>query len=187
MYGYFNTRSHNLKRGILKFSEKVSKNLARPEFKFVSQMIFGILSSQSCMLSEISRKLNEKTSVKKIIDRLSRNLGNFNNGEKLFGNYLKAIKSQTDVKTILIVDGSDITKDYTTKMEGIQVVRDGSTGEYKLGYHTLGISALTPEKKMPIPVYSREYTATESGFVSEDEGTIKGLRFLSNHFKRNNI
>lgn len=187
MYGYFNTRSHNLKRGILKFSEKVSKNLARPEFKFVLQMIFGILSSQSCMLSEISRKLNEKTSVKKIIDRLSRNLGNFNNGEKLFGNYLKAIKSQIDVKTILIVDGSDITKDYTTKMEGIQVVRDGSTGEYKLGYHTLGISALTPEKKMPIPVYSRVYTATESGFVSEDEGTIKGLRFLSNHFKRNNI
>lgn len=114
-------------------------------------------------------------------------MGNFNNGEKLFGNYLKAIKSQIDVKTILIVDGSDITKDYPTKMEGIQVVRDGSTGEYKLGYHTLGISALTPEKKMPIPVYSRVYTATESGFVSEDEGTIKGLRFLSNHFKRNNI
>ncbi|HOH43659.1 MAG TPA: transposase, partial [Candidatus Hydrogenedentes bacterium] len=79
-----------------------------------------------------------------------RNLGNFNNGEILFGNYLKAIKSQIDDKTILIVDGSDITKDYTTKMEGIQVVRDGSTGEYKLGYHTLGISALTPEKKMPI-------------------------------------
>ena len=150
-------------------------------------MIFGILSSQSCMLSEISRKLNEKTSVKKIIDRLSRNLGNFNNGEILFGNYLKAIKSQIDDKTILIVDGSDITKDYTTKMEGIQVVRDGSTGEYKLGYHTLGISALTPEKKMPIPVYSRVYSATESGFVSEDEETIKGLRFLSNHFKRNNI
>ena len=41
------------------------------------------------MLSEISRKLNEKTSVKKIIDRLSRNLGNFNNGKILFGNYLK--------------------------------------------------------------------------------------------------
>ena len=187
MYSYFNTQGHNLKMGILKFSEKVSKNLSRPEFKFVSQMIFGILSSQSCMLSEISRKLNEKTSVKKIIDRLSRNLGNFNNGKILFGNYLKAIKSQIDDKTILIVDGSDITKDYTTKMEGIQVVRDGSTGEYKLGYHTLGISALTPEKKMPIPVYSRVYSAVESGFVSEDEETIKGLRFLSNHFKRNNI
>lgn len=187
MYNYFNTQCHNLKRGILKFSEKISKNLSRPEFKFVSQMIFGILSSQSCMLSEISRKLNERTSLKKIIDRLLRNLGSFNNGEKLFENYLKAIKSQINDKTILIVDGSDITKDYATKMECIATVRDGSTGECKLGYHTLGISALTPDKKMPVPVYSRVYSATESDFVSEDEEAINGLRFLSNHFKRNNI
>ena len=44
MYNYYNTLNHNLKRGILKFSEKISKNLSRPQFKFVSQMMFGILS-----------------------------------------------------------------------------------------------------------------------------------------------
>ena len=187
MYNYYTTLNHNLKRGILKFSEKISKNLSRPNFKFVSQMIFGILSSQSCMLSEISRKLDEKTTVKKIIDRLSRNLNQFNQADKLFENYLNAIKSQISAKTILIVDGSDITKEYTTKSEGIAKVRDGSTGEYKLGYHTLGITALTPEKKMPIPVYSRVYSAKENVFVSEDAETIKALRFLSNHFGKNNI
>lgn len=42
MYNYCNTLNHNLKRGILNFSEKISKNFSRPEFKFVSQMIFGI-------------------------------------------------------------------------------------------------------------------------------------------------
>ena len=187
MYNYFNTLNHNLKRGILKFSEKISKNLSRPQFKFVSQMIYGILSSQSCMLSDIARKLDEKTAVKKIIDRLSRNLKEFDKGNELFANYLKAVKSQINDNTILIVDGSDITKEYTTKAECIATVRDGSTGEYKLGYHTLGISALTPEKKMPIPVYSRIYSASEKGFISEDEETITGLKFLSSHFKRNNI
>ena len=187
MYNYFNTLNHNLKRGILKFSEKVSKNLSRPDFKFVSQMIFGILSSQSCMLSDIGRRLDEKVSLKKIIDRLSRNLKEFSNGKELFENYLTAIKSQINDNTILIVDGSDITKDYTTKMECIAKVRDGSTGEYKLGYHTLGISALTPKKKMPIPVYTRVYSSEESSFISEDDETIKGLKFLSSHFKRNNI
>ena len=187
MYNYSNTLNHNLKRGILKFSEKISKNLTRPQFKFVSQMIYGILSSQSCMLSDISRKLDEKTAVKKIIDRLSRNLKDFDRGKELFENYLKAVKSQINDNTILIVDGSDITKEYTTKMEGIAQVRDGSTGEYKLGYHSLGISALTPEKKMPIPVYSRIYSSTEKAFISEDEETIQGLKFLSSHFKRNNI
>ena len=95
MYNYYNTFSHNLKRGILKFSEKISKNLSRPQFKFVSQMMFGILSSQSCMLSEISRKLDEKTTLKKVIDRLSRNLNKFNESEKLFEQYLYAVKSQT--------------------------------------------------------------------------------------------
>lgn len=187
MYNYSNTLNHNLKRGILKFSEKISKNLSRPQFKFVSQMIYGILSSQSCMLSDISRRLDEKTTVKKIIDRLSRNLKEFDKGNDLFENYLRTIKSQINDNTILIVDGSDITKEYTTKMEGIATVRDGSTGEYKLGYHTLGISALTPKSKMPIPVYSRIYSAAEKGFISEDEETIRGLRFLSNHFQGNNI
>lgn len=187
MYNYFNTQGYNLKRGILKFSEKISKNLSRPEFKFVSQMIFGMLNSQSCMLSEIGRKLNEKILLKKTIDRLSRNLKNFHNSDVLLENYIKTIKSQINNNTILIIDGSDITKNYTTKMESMATVRDGSTGEYKLGYQTLGISALTPDKKMPIPVYSRIYSAAESSFVSENDETIKGLEFLSKHFKKNNI
>ena len=49
-----NTLNNNLKRSILNFSEKISKNLSRPKFKFVSQMMFGILNSQSFMLSEIN-------------------------------------------------------------------------------------------------------------------------------------
>ena len=53
----YNTLTHNLKRGFLKFSEKVSKDLSRPEFKFVSQMIFGMFTSQSCHLSKISTSL----------------------------------------------------------------------------------------------------------------------------------
>lgn len=187
MYNYYNTLNHNLKRGILKFSEKISKNLSRPEFKFVSQMIFGMLSSQSCMLSEIGRRLGETATLKKTIDRLSRNLKEFNNAEKLFENYLHSVKSQINKNTILIVDGSDITKKYTTKSECIATVRDGSTGEYKLGYHTVGVSALTPEKKMPIPVYTRIFSVKENGFVSEDEETIKALNFLSCHFSKNNI
>ena len=168
MYSYCNTLNHDLKRGILNFSEKISKNLSRPKFKFVSQMMFGILSSQSCMLSEIGRKLNKKTTLKKVIDRLSRNLNTFNEGEKLFEQYLYAVKSQINKNTILIVDGSDITKKYSTKSEGIATVRDGSMGECRPGYHTVGVTALTPEKKMPIPVYTKIFSAKENGFVSED-------------------
>jgi len=183
----FNTLTHNLKRGFLNFSEKLTKKLTRTDFKFISQMIYGIYHSQSCHLSKIGRALNENITLKKTIDRLSRNLSEFEDRDILSENYLKTMKKQINDKTILIVDGSDITKTYTTKMEGISKVRDGSTGEYKLGYHTLGITALTPERKMPIPVYTRVYTPKEDGFVSEDDEVLNGLKFLGKHFGKKNI
>ena len=40
---------------------------------------------------------------------------------------------------------------------------------------------------MPIPVYTRIFSATEEEFVSEDEETLTALKFLSEHFSKNNI
>ena len=56
-------------------------------------MIYGILSSGSCLLSEIGRNLNEEISLKKTIDRLSRNLNALNDQEKeqIKANYLHSI------------------------------------------------------------------------------------------------
>ena len=183
----YNTLGSNIRRKIIGFSEKICEGLSRPEFKFVSQMLYGILSAQSCHLSEIARKLNETTRLKKVIDRLSNNLNAFGNGQKLFDNYIKKVKNTISNKTILIIDGGDITKPCSPKLEGIATVRDGSTGGYGKGYHTLEVTALTPEKKMPVSVYTRIYSAEEKGFVSEDTEVLNALEFLSNHFKKSNI
>lgn len=88
------------------------------------------------MYSEISRKLSKKTTIKKIINRFSWNFEKIQS-EQLFENYIHAIKSQINKSTILIIDGSDITKNYTKKAECIATVRDSSTGEYKFDYHTM--------------------------------------------------
>lgn len=183
----YSTLNHNIKRGILNFSQNISQDMFRQKVKFVSQMIYGILSSRSCQLAEIARTLNEKINLKKTVDRLSHNLHEFCDGEKLFENYILKIKRYISEKTILIVDDSDVVKPCSTKMEYIKTVRDGSTGAYGKGYHTLGIVALTPERKMPIGVYTRVYSAAEPGFVSADDETLKALRFLSKHFKKTNI
>ena len=87
-----------------------------------------------------------------LCERLSRNLKLFESGGKLFENYLNNIKGVIGDKSILVIDGGDITKNCATKMEGIASVRDGSTGEYRKVYHTLGTTALTTERKLPIPV-----------------------------------
>ena len=183
----YNTLNSNLKRGILKFTEKISLGMSRPVFKFISQMIYGMLNCQSCHLSQIARALNEDISLKKTIDRLSRNLSSFNSGEQLLEKYVKKIKSIFSGSTILLIDGSDITKPCSFKMEGISRVRDGSTGEYGNGYHTLGVVALTSKKKMPIGVYSKIYSSSEKCFVSEDDEVLKALKFLRKHFKKSNV
>lgn len=183
----YNTLGSNLKRGILKFSEKITKGLSRPTFKFVSQMIYGILSCQSCHLSKIARVLNEDISLKKTIDRLSCNLSRFEQGKRLLEGYVNKSKNIFTDRTILLIDGSDITKPCSPKMECISRVRDGSTGGYGNGYYTLGVIALTPEKKMPIGVYTSVYSCLEKGFVSEDNEVLKALGFLRRNFKRSNI
>ena len=40
---------------------------------------------------------------------------------------------------------------------------------------------------MPICVYTRVYSATEPGFVSEDNEVLKALDFIGHHFKKRNI
>lgn len=177
----------NVKRGLLRFTEGISRGMTRPEFKFISQMLYGILSAQSCHLSKIARALHEKASLKKSIERLSRNLGAFKAGEALMENYMEKVKGVVTDKTVLVFDGSDITKPCSPKMEYISKVYDGSTGETAQGYYTLGVTALTPERKMPICVYSKVYSAKEPGFVSEDDEVLKALDFIGKHFSKTNI
>ena len=185
MFNY-TTLNSNLKRGILKFSEKISKKFSRPVMKFICNMIYGILSSKSCLLSEIARNLNEKISLRKTVTRLSRNLNDFDGGEELFQEYLKSIKNRYNDKSVLIIDGSDITKPASTKLEGLCEVRDGSTGEIGTGYHTLGAAVLS-DRKLPYGVYSRIYSSKEKDFTSEDNENLKCFEFLSKHFSKSNI
>jgi hypothetical protein len=176
--------SSNLKRGILRFSEAVSQGLSRPQLKFISQLIYGMLAAQSCHLSKIARALGEGISLKKSIDRLSRNLGAFRDRDRLAENVVRKLKGCLSDRSVLIIDGGDITKPCSPKMEYIDRVRDGSTGGYGDGYHTLSVTALTPEKKMPVCVYSSVHSASEPGFVSEDDEVLKALRFVGSHFSK---
>jgi hypothetical protein len=147
-------------------------------------MIYGMLAAQSCHLSKIARTLDEGISLKKTIDRLSRNLSEFRDRDKLLDDTVRKFKGCLSDKTVLIIDGGDITKPCSPKMQYIGRVRDGSTGNYGDGYFTLSVTALTPERKMPIGVYSTVYSASEPGFISEDNEVLKALKFLGRHFKK---
>jgi hypothetical protein len=112
---------------------------------------------------------------------------NFKNDEAIRENYFTAVEKHFDEKTVLIIDDSDIAKIYSTKLEGLCKVRDGSTGEIVEGYWYAGASALSSEHKQPIPIYSRIYSTEEKGYVSNNAETLKSLEFLSSHFPKTNI
>ena len=183
----YNTLGHNLKRGIFSFCTKLGKGLKKPVQKFILDMIYGILASKSSYLTEMARSLNEDIALDKTVERLSRNLKNMENTEELFENYINAVKPSFDKQTILILDDSDVSKPYSSKLEGLCRVHDGSTGETSIGYWFAGVSALTANHKQPIPVYSRIYSTLEKDYLSNNAETIKSLEYLSNHFHTTNI
>ena len=49
----FTSNTYQMKREILSFSNKISKNLPKPEKKFMADMNYGILASGSCLLTDI--------------------------------------------------------------------------------------------------------------------------------------
>ncbi len=63
-----------LRGQIRDFSGKLCSEMGKVVGRFVEEMVYGIQARGSVRLSEIARSLVERTSVKKRIDRLSRNL-----------------------------------------------------------------------------------------------------------------
>ena len=181
----YNRLAGKLKEDLAVFSEKISKGMKCPVKKFILQMLYGILESNKVHLSGIARSLEENTSLKKTIDRLSRNLSSFGDKENIMKNYIKLVKKEINEKSsVIIIDNSDITKQYSKKMEALSDVRDGSTGEIKKGYLTIEAAVLSNGSKMPLPVYEKVFSAAEEGFLSETDENLKCLGFLSANFRK---
>ena len=83
----YNRLGYEMKRDLSNFSKKISKGLRRPQQKFILQMLYGILAGNKVHLSEIARSLNERISLKKTVDRLSRNLSAFEEKETVMDHY----------------------------------------------------------------------------------------------------
>ena len=179
----YNRLGYEIKRDLTNFSTKISKGLKRPQQKFIHQMIYGILAGNKVHLSEISRSLKEHISLKKTIERLSRNLNAFDEKQTLMQNYLSLVKQHVkEDYAVIIIDNSDIAKPASRKLEALSEIRDGSTGEITQGYLTIEAAVLSDPGKMPLPVYEKVFSAAEDGFISETYENLCCLESLSENF-----
>jgi hypothetical protein len=171
---------NKMKGKIKSFSEKVSKGLKKTSTRFVTDMMFGMIASKSCVLSEVARKLKEKIDSKKTEERLARNLMNFKENERttLMNNYVDIVKSKVTKDTMIIIDPSDVTKPCSPKMECIGTVKDGSTGKFAQGYWTVGAVILSPNNSQPIPIYQELYPCKKQGGEGLNVEVIRCLHAL---------
>ena len=172
----FTTNTFEMKRDIINFSEKISKNSSKPEQKFVMDMIYGIIKSKDVLLSSIAESLNESTKKPYTINRLSDNL-TLDLDNSIEENYLNLAFDSLGENPVFLIDDSDIIKPLGEKFEDLGIVRDGSSRNksYEKGYHYTEIVGLTKEIKQPISVFSKIHSSTSKDYVSANTITFEGI------------
>lgn len=180
--------ANKLRTKLSKFSGYVSKNLDKTCRRFISEAIYGILSSQSVMLTEIGRSLETEVPLKKIEERFCRQLKK----DEIWGNIHEQVLSDAApyIKddTLLILDLNDLFKKYAKKMEYLATVRDGSEGgELVNGYWTTQVVGAELDKNEILPLYHELYSQDAPDFKSENIQIIKAIDMVSGHSNNRGI
>ena len=175
---HFTSNTYQLKRKILNFTNKISCRLTKPDRKFTADMTYGMLASQSCMLTDIADQLHEPSKKVNVVDRLSRHLEK--GTPSLAGAaYLRQVKKMVPSNPVIHIDDSDVTKPDGYKFEALGIVRDGSESTatknvYKKGYHVTEACVLTASNH-PVSIFSRIHSSSEKDYKSVNTITFSAM------------
>ncbi|HQG00975.1 MAG TPA: transposase [Clostridia bacterium] len=183
----YTTKTYSMKREIVNFSKDLTKNLPLPVKKFITDMNYGMLASNSCLLSDIADTLHEETKKKNTIERLALNLEK-GIPDKLNRNYLKKVKNIVGKEPVVHIDDTDIVKPCGRKFEDMGRVRDGSESSseknvYKNGYYVTEACALTTNNH-PVSVFSKIHSSREEDYISTNAITFQAIDESVKLFKK---
>ena len=183
----FTSNTYQMKREILSFSNKISRNLPKPDRKFTADMNYGILASGSCLLTDIVDQLHEPSRKINIVDRLSRHLAKGTPKDALKA-YLTQVKKWCPEQPVIHIDDSDIVKPEGYKFESLGWVRDGSESTatknvYKKGYYVTEATVLT-DSSHPVSIFSEIHSSNEKGFTSINDITFSAMERAAALFKK---
>ena len=174
----FTSNTYQMKREILNFSSKISRKLSKPEKKFTADMVYGMLASESCLLTDIVDQLHEDTKKVNSVERLTRHL---NKGippaaQKF---YLSTIRKWVPSEPVIHIDDSDVVKPDGIKFEALGLVRDGSKSTntksvYEKGYHVTEACVLTGNGH-PVSIFSHIHSSKEKNFTSINDVTFAAM------------
>ncbi len=179
--------ARKLRDKIARFSGELSLGLPKVAERFIREMVYGIQASQSVVLTKIARTLEEPISIKKLEERLSRQLLRRGLGQKIQENLLTMGSGLVGEDTLLILDPSDIRKKYAKKMQYLGTVHNGSENELSNGYWTCNVVATEIDGSTIVPLVGRLYSAEAPEFISENREILTVMDLVSGATKKRGI
>jgi len=174
----FTSNTYQMKREILTFSKKISNHLSKPNKKFTADMIYGILASKSCLLTDIVDQLHESSKKVHSVERLARHL-NTDTSPDALKSYLSLVRSWVPKEPVIYIDDSDVIKPDGHRFEALGIVRDGSKSSnkksvYQKGYHVTEACILTTNSH-PVSIFSELHSSSEKSFTSINSVTFDAM------------
>ena len=129
----------------------------KPERNALKTLFSEIVTGKSTLVSDLSKPLRanaSKAECKRVQERVSGWLGNYDFVEATDGWLLKNIPEDRLAGCTFVVDFSDISKVFGGEgMEGMAMGRDGSTGEIRMGHDFICVSLVGADYPEALPVY----------------------------------
>lgn len=175
----FTSITYRLKRKILTFTKKISHSLSKSDRKFTADMVYGILASRSCLLTDISDRLHETVQKANTVKRLSNHLST-GTPASAAASYLRTVKRLVPSNPVILIDESDVVKPDGKQFEALSIVRDGSESTqtksvYKKGCHVTEACALTAGRH-PVSVFFRIHSSAEKDYKSVNTITFDAVK-----------
>lgn len=148
----------------------LTQGLDKTASRFINEAIYGIIASQSVLLTEIGRQLESHVALKKIEERFSRQLIKPQLWTDIHKHILALANHRIKDKTLLILDLSDVKKKYAENMQYMATVRDGSEqGDLVNGYWTNQVIASEVGSNEITPLHFSLYSQNAPDFTSEND------------------
>lgn len=171
------------------FSSKIVGKSTGRQYKFYLDIIYRILKSKSIVLNDIAHALNEETALKKVNERLYKNLMRIPDINERHNIIKAGLTYMREKEKVFIIDDTDVMKPCGKHFECLSNVRDssypGESNKYDYGFIVTTITGLSDKRKQPIPFYDYVHSPNEENYLSVNSITNIGVKRIIEHHKDN--
>ena len=174
------TIAFRAKEQLGKFLGKVFTHFSRPRQKFLADMLYGIQASGDTQLSSVMRAINDDSGKCHAVEkRLSRNVADATIGDDIDKAILEAGAKFVRDDTLILVDPTEIRKEFGLKMEHVTMIRDASRSSKEgrdvlvHGYHGCMAVACQNGKRKTVPLALRLWSSNAPGHKGENDEVLK--------------